>query len=105
MRYVVLSVLSLLLAVTLLAPQTSAADKIERLTGTIKRISKDTSTIEIAAGSAPPHKVIYNSDTKFTKRKAPGSIDDMKEGRRVICLGKYDDKARLLASQIDVRNE
>jgi hypothetical protein len=105
MRYVVLSVLSLMLAVTLLAPQSSAADKIERLTGTVKRISKDTSTIEIAAGSALSHTVIYSSDTKFTKRKAPGSIDDLKEGRRVICLGKFDDKARLLASQIDVRTE
>jgi hypothetical protein len=59
----------------------------------------------IAKGSNPPHTVIFSSTTKFTKRNQPGSIDDLKEGRRVICLGKFDDKARLLATQIDVRTE
>lgn len=107
MRYVVLSVLSLMLAVTLLAPQSSAADKPkgDRLEGTIKTMNKDTSMITIAKGSNPPHTVIYSASTKFTKRNQPGSLDDVKEGRRIICLGKFDDKARLMATQIDVRTE
>ncbi len=105
MRYVVLSVLSLMLAVTLLAPQSSAADKGDRVEGTVKTINKDTSTIVVAKGSNPPHTVIFNADTKFTKRNQPGSMDDLKEGRRVICLGKFDDKTRLMAARIDVRTE
>ena len=107
MRYVVLSVLSLMLAVTLLAPQSSAADKGkgDRVEGTVKTINKDTSTIMVAKGSNPQHAVIFNADTKFTKRNQPGSMDDLKEGRRVICLGKFDDKTRLMATRIDVRTE
>ncbi len=107
MRYVVLSVLSLMVAVSLLAPQSSAADKAkgDRLEGTVKTINKDTSTIMIAKGSNPPHTVIFSATTKFTKRNQPASLDDVKEGRRLICLGKFDDKTRLMATQIDVRTE
>lgn len=107
MRYVGLSVLSLVLAVSLLDPQLSAADKAkeQRLSGTVKTINKDTSTITIAQGSTPRRTVIYSQDTKFTMRNQPGSITDMKEGRRVVCLGKYDDKAQLMATRIDIRGE
>ena len=107
MRYVGMSVLSLMLAVTCLVPQLSAADKPkeERLSGTVKTINKDTSTITIAKGSSPARTVIYGNDTKFTMRNQPGSMTDLKEGRRVICLGKFDDKARLMATRIDIRGE
>ena len=106
MRYVILSVLSLMLAVTLMAPLSSADQaKGDRLEGTVKTINRDTSTIMIAKGSNPKHTVIFSSSTKFTKRNQPGSLDDVKEGRRIICVGKFDDKSRLMATQIDVRTE
>ena len=73
--------------------------------GRVKTINKDSSTIVIAKGSNPPHTVIFNAETKFTKRNQPATVEDLKEGRRVICLGKFDDKARLLATRIDVRTE
>ena len=54
------------------------------------------------AGNAQ-HQVVYNADTKFTKDNKPASIDDVSNGKRVICLGKLNDKGQLVARAIDVR--
>jgi len=65
---------------------------------------KNTSTITLRKANI--HRaVVYTNDTKFTKRSKPGSLDDVKGGRRLICLGKFDEKARLVATHIDVRTE
>ncbi len=99
-----------LLCLTLVAlvVQLSAADKAAssgRVSGIVQMVSKDTSTITVRKGSVP-HTIVYTAETKFTNRNKPGSIDDVKEGRRVICLGKFDDKgAKLMATRIDVRTE
>jgi hypothetical protein len=66
-------------------------------------IDKDTSTIIIRKG-AVQRKVVYNTETKFTIQNKPrGSVDDVIVGRRVICLGKFNDKTQLLATRVDVR--
>jgi hypothetical protein len=49
--------------------------------------------------------VIYNSKTKFSFRNAPSSLDEVKEGRSVICLGKLEGKTSLIATQVDVREK
>lgn len=77
-------------------------DQEDRLTGSVQMINKDTSVVTIRKGNIT-RQVVYNADTKFTYRNKPGSLDDVKEGRRVICLGKFDDKTRLVATRIDVR--
>lgn len=79
-----------------------ASKKEDRLTGTVHMINKDTSTITIRRGNVQ-RQVVYNSDTKFTYRNQNGTLDDVKEGRRVICLGKFDEKTRLAATRVDVR--
>ena len=88
------------------ATQAKAQDKSkakeDRLTGSIHMINKDTSTITIRRGNVQ-RQVVYNADTKITYRNKPGSMDDVKEGRRVICLGKFNDKTQLVATRIDVR--
>ena len=76
--------------------------KEDRLSGTIHMINKDTSTITIRRGNIQ-RQVVYNNDTKFTYRNKPGSIDEVKDGRRVICLGKFNEKTQLVATRIDVR--
>ena len=49
--------------------------------------------------------VVYNAETKFTIQNKPdGSVDDVIVGRRVICLGKLNDKAQLLATRVEVRS-
>jgi hypothetical protein len=78
--------------------------KEERLSGTVHRIDKETSTIIIRKG-AVQRKVVYNSETRFTiQNKADGSVDDVIVGRRVICVGKFNDKAQLLATRVEVRS-
>jgi len=89
------------------ATQAKAQDKSkakeDRLTGSIHMINKDTSTVTIRRGNVQ-RQVVYNADTKITYRNKPGSMDDVKEGRRVICLGKFNDKTQLVATRIDVRD-
>src|SRR6266849_10714269 len=84
--------------------QKKTSTKEERLSGTVHRIDKDTSTIIIRKG-AVQRKVVYNAETKFTIQNKPdGSVDDVIVGRRVICLGKFNDKAQLLATRVEVRS-
>ena len=78
--------------------------KEDRLSGTVQMMDKNTSTITLRKDSVT-RSVVYTTDTKFTKHNKPGSLDDVKEGRRLICLGKFDEKARLVARHIDVRTE
>lgn len=80
----------------------AAQPKEDRVSGTVQMINKDTSTITVRRGNLQ-RQVIYNADTKFTKVNKPGSLDEVKEGARVICLGKYNDKVQLVATRIDVR--
>ena len=84
--------------------QKKTSTKEGRLSGTVHRIDKDTSTIIIRKG-AVQRKVVYNAETKFTIQNKPdGSIDDVIVGRRVMCLGKFNDKAQLLATRVEVRS-
>ena len=99
--------LALLLGVALAAPATLAHaqdQKEDRVTGTVQLVKKDTTTILVTgeAGNAQ-HQVVYNADTKFTKDNKPGSLDDVSTGKRVVCLGKNNDKGQLVARVIDVR--
>lgn len=85
--------------------QKKTSTKEDRLSGTIHMIDKDTSTIIIRKG-AVQRKVVYNAETKFTiQNKAGGSVDDMIVGRRVICLGKFNDKTQFAAVRVDVRTK
>ena len=100
--------LALLLGAALASPTalSYAQDKSkeDRVTGTVQLVKKDTMTILVTgeAGNAQ-HQVVYNADTKFTKDNKPGSIDDVSTGKRVICLGKLNDKGQLVARNVDVR--
>ncbi len=88
------------------AASTSAQEKKKddttRMSGRVQMISKDTSTITIRRDSQQIQ-IKYDADTKFTYRNKPGSIDEVKEGRRVICLVKKGEKGSLLAARVDVR--
>ena len=77
----------------------------DRVSGVVKRMNNDTKTITVRTNKGDvDRQVIYNDQTKFTKQNKPGaSIDDVKEGTRVICLGKFDANSHLTATQIDIR--
>lgn len=95
------AVLLLSLSSPLLAQEKKEAD--QRLSGRVHMINKDTSTITIRTTQNAHRYVVYDSNTKFTLGNKAGSLDEVKEGVRLICLGKFDDKARLMASRIEVR--
>ena len=84
--------------------QEKAKDKSkeDRLSGTIHMVNKDTSTITIRRGNVQ-RQIVYNADTKVTYRNKPSTMEEVKEQRRVICLGKFNDKTQLVATRIDVR--
>jgi hypothetical protein len=97
------AVLLLAVAGTVIAKEKKAAGtKQDRVEGRVQMINKDTSTITVTAKNNVQRQVVYSSDTKFTYRNKPGSIDDVKDGRRVICLGKFEG-VKLMASRVDVR--
>ena len=101
--------LGLALALPLASPlyakeKKTSAKKEDRLSGRIQMVNKDTKTITIRTGGGNvTRQVVYGDDTKFTYRNKSGTMDDVKDGRRVICLGKYNDKTQLMATRIDVR--
>ncbi len=70
--------------------------------GRVHTIDKSTPTITGRAGNAE-RKVVYDENTKFTVLNNPGKLEDVKEGGRVICVGTFDDQARLAATRIDAR--
>jgi len=83
--------------------QKKSSTKEERLSGTIHMVDKDTSSMIIRKG-AVQRKVVYNAETKLTIHNKPGgSVDDLIVGRRVTCLGKFNDKTQLVATRVDVR--
>jgi hypothetical protein len=88
------------------APQAKGGEeKLDRLEGRIQSIDKAAGVITILVGrSAMPRKVVYNDQTKYTTRNEPkGAITDLKDGVRIICLGKFNDKNQLVAARIDIR--
>jgi hypothetical protein len=83
--------------------QKKSSTKEDRLSGTVHTIDKDASAIIIRQG-AVQRRVIYNAETKFTIQNKPGSIDDVIVGRKITCLGSFNDKSQLMATRVDVRS-
>lgn len=82
----------------------AAAPKVDRVAGTVHMISKDTNTITLRDSRNVMRQVVYTDATKYTKVNKPGgTFDEIKEGTRLICLGKFDEKTRLVATRIDIR--
>jgi hypothetical protein len=77
----------------------------DRIEGTIQALDKAKSTLTLVQSSGttkPTWHVMYNDQTKFTARNKPAKADNLKEGQRVIILGKYDQNV-MTASRIDIR--
>jgi hypothetical protein len=82
------------------------AAKPDRVEGNVQQIDKATKTVTVTLRGKPMQRqVVYSDSTKFTFRNKPSTIDELKDGRHVICLGKTNDKNQLIAARIDVRDE
>lgn len=101
-----LGVLVLLLGIALIGPPlaTYAQDQGDRVTGTVQVINKDTKTILVSGeANSKQMQVVFDDKTKFTKDNKAGTVDDVQNGVRLICLGKNNDKGQLHAARCDVR--
>jgi len=89
------------------AAQEKEGTKPDRVEGTVQSIDKATSTVTVAlrGTTIKTVPVIYSNETVFTFRNKAGTVDQVKDGRHVICLGKLNDKSQLIATRIDVRDE
>ncbi len=112
MKRIFVTLLVALFAAVAIVPQAAMArekkekkkaePKEMRWSGTIQRSNKDASTLTVRKGNIEKT-VVYDSSTMWTKGKDKGTLADFKDGSRVICLGKYDEKGRLMATRIDLR--
>ena len=98
----------LLPLVTTAAPQKEGKDapKEERVEGNVQAVDKATKTATVTLrGKNVQRQVVYSDGTAFTFRNKASSVDEFKDGRHVICLGKTNDKNQLIATRIDIRDE
>lgn len=86
--------------------KTAAKAKEDRLDGTVHMMDAKTRMITVRTrGKTEQRQVSYDDKTAFTFRNKAAKLEEVKEGRRVIVLGKVNDKNVLVASRIDVRDE
>jgi aspartyl/asparaginyl-tRNA synthetase len=84
----------------------SATGKQDRIDGTVHMIDKATKIVTVRVrGKTDQRQVVFDDKTSITYRNKPATLDELKEGRRVIVLGKFNDKAQLIATRIDVRDQ
>ena len=77
--------------------------KQDRVNAVVHSVSKATSSFMVRRGTQDMD-VVYDSHTTITYQNKPSNADEIKEGRRVICLGNVNAKKQLEASQIDIRD-
>ena len=97
--------LVLLSTAQMLAQEKNAAAKPAQYNGTIKTLDKNAKTFTLQSGSTTAGiQVKYSDTTKFTHRNKPGSVDDLKEGRRVMVLIDPAKPKDMVALRIDFRD-
>ncbi len=98
-------------AIGLSTPRTWAKEKKEKAAageqglrwhGTVVRSSKDASTLTVRRRGVE-RIVHYDSSTVWTKDNKPSDASAVKDGDRVIALGKYNDKKEYWATRIEIR--
>jgi hypothetical protein len=80
-----------------------------RIEGTVIAVNKDASTITLRQRGRTnmAWTVRYTDTTSFSYRNTITSLDDVKVGRRIICLGRFGQEGarnEMTATVIDVRS-
>ena len=98
--------LAIALTLSAVPVATQEKEKADRVEGNVKSIDQATKTVTVAPrGKTNTVQVVFSDKTAFTFRNKAASVDEVKEGRRVICVGKLNDKHQLMATRIEVRDE
>lgn len=92
-------------AMPVVAQENAKTPKQDRVEGTVQSIDKAAKTVTVRLrGKTNTVDVVFSDKTSFTFRNKPASVEDLKDGRNVICLGRLSDKKQLIATRIDVRD-
>ena len=84
-----------------------AASGLDRIEGTVTEVHVDKSEILVKQSGSTNlvWTIAYTPETTFGYRNAAAKVDEVKKGRRVICLGTFGtEKSRMTATRIDVRS-
>ena len=87
--------------------QTHDPTQLDLLEGRIVRIDSEKQTFEMRQSGVTSvmWTVAWNDKTAFTYRNEASSLDDLKEGRKVICLGTFGESNKMEAKRVDVRDK
>ena len=75
-----------------------------RLEGKVQKVDRQKSIILVTYDKVT-REVFYDESTRFTVHNQPGSLDAVKDGRPVICRGKFDWRNRLVALRVEVQEK
>ena len=111
-RRITLMLVMMLVCAIVLVPVLNAQAKkdaktgLDRIEGTITGVDKDKSTLMVRQSGSNNivWAVAWNADTKFSYRNEASTVDDLKDGRRVIVLGTFGEGNKMTAARIDVRS-
>lgn len=82
------------------------APKQERVDGTVETIDKAARSLTVRARpDGVLRQVLFTEKTVVSVLNKATSIDDVKAGRRVICVGQPNEKGQLVAARIDLRQK
>jgi len=85
------------------ADKKGAAEK-ANVEGTVQNMSKETSTITVRTGTGQvTRQVMYDAKTKFlyghSDNNKPGAVAQVKEQNYISCVGTFNDKSQLMATE------
>ena len=86
------------------ADKTEKAGEKANVQGTVQNMSKDTSTITVRTGTGQvTRQVMYDAKTKFlyghSDNNKPGAVGQVKESNYISCVGTYNEKSQLMATE------
>ncbi len=106
--FVSLLVLSLVVAAGAFAQiKQDTKTKLDRIEGLVQSVDKEKSTFSVQQMDTTQAlwKISFDEKTKFTYRNNASSVKDLKQGLRVVCLGKAGATGTLKAERVDMRTK
>ncbi len=112
-RSISLVVVLMLISSLMLAPglfsqiKNDPKTKMDSIEGTVQSIDKAKMTMVIRqrGTSNLDYTIIYNDKTAYTYRNGPAKVEDVKDGVRIVVLGKAEGATKLNAARIDIRQK
>jgi hypothetical protein len=95
---------SFVLSLPILSAVVLAQEQPDRVSGVVRSADLKQMTIEVALRSQPNvlRKVLFDTTTKITMEEKPGQASDIKEGLRIVAVGKFEG-VNLKATAISLR--